>query len=170
LTGREASDPRSVYPELVELVRSSVESALDEVLQMREREGSTLDAELRRHLAQVLDWTGSIRAVAGNLASDYRLRLEARVKELVPEGVVDEQRLAQEVALMAERSDISEELAPGWLEEGNEVGKRMDFLLQEMQREANTILSKTGNLDVTRAGIAIKAAIEKLREQAQNVE
>jgi uncharacterized protein (TIGR00255 family) len=109
---------------------------------------------------------------------EYRKRLESRLALLLGQGMVDQQRLAQEVAIMAEKSDISEEAARleshvsqfRDLASGDEVGKQMDFLLQEMQREANTILSKSAGLEVARMGIALKADIERLREQAQNVE
>jgi uncharacterized protein (TIGR00255 family) len=105
--------------------------------------------------------------------------LEERLKYLLPQVAPDPQRLAQEVALLADKSDISEEITrleshldqyAGVLDAGREAGKKMDFLLQEMHREVNTVLSKTGHLEVTRLGIAIKAEIEKLREQVQNVE
>ena len=103
----------------------------------------------------------------------------SRFTELLGGTVIEPARLAQEVALLADRSEIAEEIVrltihidalEKLLRAGGEVGKRIDFLLQEMQREVNTMLSKTGNLEITRLGIAIKADIEKLREQVQNVE
>ena len=120
-----------------------------------------------------------IGELAPSTVEEYRTRLEARLALLLPAGSVDAQRLAQEVALLAERSEISEELArldshiaqfEALMHDGAEAGKRMDFLLQEIQREVNTVLSKTGNLEIKRQGIALKAEIEKVREQAQNVE
>jgi uncharacterized protein (TIGR00255 family) len=121
----------------------------------------------------------SIRGYLPALQAEYRQKLEERLKSLLPEVAPEPQRLAQEVALLAEKSDVSEEITRieshldqyvGMLDDGREVGKKLDFLLQEMHREVNTVLSKTGRLEVTRLGIAIKADIEKLREQAQNVE
>jgi uncharacterized protein (TIGR00255 family) len=110
---------------------------------------------------------------------EYRTRLSDRLSQLLPPNTVEPQRLAQEVAILVERSDISEEIArldshleqcKGLIETGKEAGKKLDFLLQEMQREVNTVLSKTGSIEIKRLGIALKADIEKLREQAQNIE
>ena len=114
----------------------------------------------------------------------YALRLKARVEELLGGAALDPARLAQEAALLAERADVTEELARlrshveqfgNVIASGGEVGKRLDFLLQEMQREANTLLSKTPGLGedglaMTDLGLQIKSDIEKLREQVQNVE
>ena len=114
----------------------------------------------------------------------YALRLKARLDELLAGAAVEPARLAQEAALLAERADVSEELARllshveqfGSLVAGaGEIGKKLDFLLQEMQREANTLLSKTPGLGedglaITEVGLQIKAEIERLREQVQNVE
>jgi len=114
-----------------------------------------------------------------SIVVEYRQKLEERLQYLLPQVSVDPQRLAQEVALLSERSDYSEEITrleshvgqyAGVLDHGREAGKKLDFLLQEMQREVNTVLSKTGHLEVTRLGIALKADVEKLREQVQNVE
>jgi uncharacterized protein (TIGR00255 family) len=97
----------------------------------------------------------------------------------LPQGGIDPQRLAQEAALIADKSDISEEIARleshieqyrSLVDAKEKAGKKLDFLLQELQREANTILSKSGNLDISRHALAIKTDIEKLREQVQNVE
>ncbi|MFZ0411514.1 MAG: DUF1732 domain-containing protein, partial [Candidatus Acidiferrales bacterium] len=114
----------------------------------------------------------------------FARRLETRLKELLAEAPLDPARLAQETAIAAERSDVSEELTRlashvrqfgSLLEGASDIGKKLDFLLQEMQREANTLLSKTpGNeaegLEITRLGLEIKSEIEKLREQVQNIE
>jgi uncharacterized protein (TIGR00255 family) len=114
----------------------------------------------------------------------FARRLELRLKELLGEAQVDPTRLAQEAAIAAERSDVAEELArlrshvqqfESLLEGASDVGKKMDFLLQEMQREANTTLSKTPGseaegLEMTQIGLELKSEIEKLREQVQNIE
>jgi len=109
----------------------------------------------------------------------YQQKLQSRVAQLLSNVEIDPQRLAQEVALLVDKSDISEELTrldshllqySSLMDSDTPVGKKLDFLLQEMQREVNTILSKSGDLEITRQGIALKADIEKLREQAQNVE
>jgi uncharacterized protein (TIGR00255 family) len=114
----------------------------------------------------------------------FARRLETRLKELLGEFQIDPARLAQEAAIAAERSDVSEELArlashvrqfESLLAGASDVGKKLDFLLQEMQREANTLLSKTpGNenesLEITELALGIKGEIEKIREQVQNIE
>jgi uncharacterized protein (TIGR00255 family) len=162
-----------------ELVVQSVRQALEGVIKMRELEGEALRKDLGQRLEDIAQNAKQIRALAPEVAIDYRQRLTARLAQIVPQDGVDAQRLAQEVALVAERCDVSEELTrleshldqfSDWMTSPNEVGKRMDFLLQEMQRETNTILSKTAHLEITRAGVAIKVEIEKLREQVQNVE
>jgi len=119
-----------------------------------------------------------MRALAPRLVLECRSKLEEHVTRIAGQTPVDPQRLAQEVALLAEKSDFSEELARldshvehfRELLDGDEVGKKMDFLLQEMQREANTVLSKCSSLEVAQTGIGVKADIEKLREQCQNIE
>jgi uncharacterized protein (TIGR00255 family) len=117
---------------------------------------------------------------AGALPNVYRDRLEKRIGELTRGKPLDETRLAQEAAYLAERSDITEEVArlkshltqfrQTLLGDAGEAGKRLDFLLQEMNREANTVLSKSGDVGVSESAITIKAEVEKLREQVQNVE
>jgi uncharacterized protein (TIGR00255 family) len=125
-----------------------------------------------------------IEAVAGEQVDAYRARVYKRVSEMLArDGLevieLDQGRLAQEVAYLADRSDITEELARlrshvsqfrEGLDSTSDVGKRLDFLLQEFNREANTVLSKSTDLAVKEAALGIKAAVEKLREQVQNVE
>ena len=165
--------------DLLAMLRQSMNEAIQEVVRMRRQEGEALESEMLRHLGSIGEKAKSIREMAGSVLQDYRQRLEERLAQLLPNHGIDPQRLAQEVALLAEKSDISEELTrleshlkqyAELVKAGREVGKKLDFLLQEMQREANTILSKSGNLEITRIGIAVKADIEKLREQVQNVE
>jgi uncharacterized protein (TIGR00255 family) len=158
--------------------------ALERLNAMRAQEGAALAADLRAHLDRLEQLTASVQAISGQMGSSLRQRLERRLLELGPDLPVDPPRLAQEVALLVSRSDIAEELvrlhshvrqAAQLLNEETEIGKKLDFLLQEMNREANTILSKTADLPevgLTLSGYAIemKAEIEKLREQVQNVE
>jgi uncharacterized protein (TIGR00255 family) len=162
-----------------DLVRKAAQDALDKVILMREQEGKALRADLLNHLAAILLRVSTIQTFAPTVVQDYQKKLGERLARLLPQTELDAQRLAQEVALVADKSDISEEIArlgshleqfDSLIESGKEVGKRMDFLLQEMQREVNTIMSKSGNLEITRCGIEIKAEIEKVREQVQNVE
>jgi len=169
-----AAAPRELTSDVIDCVRE----ALRGVERMRVQEGSALKIDMLQHLESIREKATRVRAASHAVVEEYRKRLESRLTMLLGQGVVDQERLAQEVAIMAEKSDISEEAARlgshidqfRSLADGNEVGKQMDFLLQEMQREANTILSKCAGLEVTRMGIALKADIERLREQVQNVE
>jgi uncharacterized protein (TIGR00255 family) len=174
-----SSEQAEAGPELRPLVSGGVRQALDIVMHMRRQEGQVLESEMRSYLCGIREKVASIRGHVPALLVEYRQRLEGRLQYLLPDVAPDPQRLAQEVAMLAERSDVSEEITRmeshldqfvAVLDDGREVGKKLDFLLQEMHREVNTLLSKTGHLEVTRLGIAIKADIEKLREQAQNVE
>jgi uncharacterized protein (TIGR00255 family) len=164
-------------------VEQAIDEALEELEQMREREGEALAAEMHLRLDEISLQVPIIEAAASTLADNYRARLQKRIGELLArdtQGVeVDPGRLAQEVAYLADRSDISEEIArlkshlvqfrEALAGEG-ETGKRLDFLLQELNREANTVLSKSTDLLIKDAALAIKGAVEKLREQVQNVE
>jgi uncharacterized protein (TIGR00255 family) len=178
-------------PEVMEKVREKLgqafRAALESLNEMKTREGESLERDVRVRLTRLADLAAQIAALAQDAPSFYRRRLEKRLQELLAPGSraeVDPGRLAQEVAFLASRSDIAEELTrfrshldqlQRLLAESAEVGKKLDFLLQEMNREANTMLSKT--TDIPEVGVAItghaiemKAEIEKLREQAQNIE
>jgi uncharacterized protein (TIGR00255 family) len=162
-----------------ELVKRSMRAALESVLQMRRKEGEALRTDMLRNLANVEESTRSIEELSANSAAETMAKLRDRLAQLLPQGGIDPQRLAQEAALLADKCDISEEVARlkshiaqyHALMDGKEkAGKKLEFLLQELQREANTILSKSGNLEVSRNAIAIKADLEKIREQVQNIE
>jgi uncharacterized protein (TIGR00255 family) len=164
---------------LTELLKKSVQSALESVLRMRRQEGEALRADMLRNLASVEDRAGSIRQLSVNSAEEYMQKLRDRLAQLLAPGAVDQQRLAQEAALIADKCDIAEEITRlqshieqyrTLVDSKEKVGKKLDFLLQELQREANTILSKSMNLEVSGHAITIKTDIEKLREQVQNVE
>jgi uncharacterized protein (TIGR00255 family) len=161
-----------------------LEQALDRLEAMRHAEGQTLAAEMRGLLARIAEKTGEVEALSERVRPAFARRLETKLKELLNGVPVEPARLAQEAALLAERSDVSEELArlhshveqfQILLAGAGETGKKLDFLLQEMQREANTLLSKTPGVEseglaITGLALEIKSDIEKLREQAQNVE
>jgi len=177
--GNGAADAAAADAYLREFVLEGVRDSLKTVLQMREREGKALESEMRVYLEGMRQKIAALRGLMPSIVVEYRQKLEERLQYLLPQVSVDPQRLAQEVALLSERSDYSEEITrleshvgqyAGVLDHGREAGKKLDFLLQEMQREVNTVLSKTGHLEVTRLGIALKADVEKLREQVQNVE
>lgn len=168
---------------VVSAVDAAVDQALDELEKMREQEGETLRAELRARVEKIESVVPTIEAAAAGLAEAYRVRLQKRIGELINRGgqvvEIDPSRLAQEVAYLADRSDVSEEMVrlrshltqfQEALDAPGEAGKMLDFLLQELNREANTTLSKCTDLVIKEAGLAIKAEVEKLREQVQNVE
>ena len=161
----------------------ALDQALDELEKMREQEGEALKKELRERVQKIETLVPIIEASATGLADAYRLRLQKRISELLNRGgqviEIDPMRLAQEVAYLADRSDVSEEMVrlrshlsqfQEALDAPGDAGKMLDFLLQELNREANTTLSKSTDLAIKEAGLAIKAEVEKLREQVQNVE
>jgi uncharacterized protein (TIGR00255 family) len=169
---------------LESIVARCLTEALDKLDQMREREASALRDDMAGRLTSIASHAARVETLAERARPAFARRLELRLKELLGESLVDPARLAQEAALAAERSDVSEELArlkshvrqfESLLTSGADAGKKLDFLLQEMQREANTLLSKTpGNeaesLEITQLALEIKSEIEKLREQVQNIE
>jgi uncharacterized protein (TIGR00255 family) len=158
--------------------------ALTKLDDMRRAEGAHLVAELQKRLTKIEGEADQVRVLAETLRPAFAKRLDVRLKELLSGASLDPARLAQEAALLAERSDISEELQrlqshvaqfSKLLRGAGEIGKKLDFLLQEMHREANTLLSKTPGVDsealaITGLALEIKADIEKLREQVQNIE
>ena len=138
-----------------------------------------MQADMLRNLAAVEESARQIHTLSLNLSAECLQKLRDRLAQLLPQGEIDPQRLAQEAALIADKCDISEEIARlqshaeqyhALMGAKEKAGKKLDFLLQEMQREANTILSKSGSLEIARHALAIKTDIEKLREQVQNVE
>jgi uncharacterized protein (TIGR00255 family) len=158
--------------------------ALDKLDAMRALEAAALRDDMSGRLANIANFAARVAVLAERARPAFARRLELRLKELLGEIQIDPARLAQEAAMAAERSDVSEELArlashvrqfESQLASASDVGKKLDFLLQEMQREANTLLSKTpGNeaesLEITELALGIKAEIEKIREQVQNIE
>jgi uncharacterized protein (TIGR00255 family) len=169
--------------EMVAGVERAVDEGLAELERMREQEGQALRQEMSERLGKIEALVPVIEKAAAGLVDAYRARLQKRISELLTrDGQVveaDPARLAQEVAYLADRSDVSEEMVRlrshlaqfrEALDSTGETGKMLDFLLQELNREANTTLSKSTDLAIKEAGLAIKAEVEKLREQVQNVE
>jgi uncharacterized protein (TIGR00255 family) len=158
--------------------------ALERLEAMRRSEGQTLAGEMQGLLTRIAEQTAAIESLAEGVRPAFARRLESKLTELLSGAQIDPARLAQEAALLAERSDVTEELARlrshveqfrKLLDGAGEAGKKLDFLLQEMQREANTLLSKTPGVEsegltITTFALEIKSDIERLREQAQNVE
>jgi uncharacterized protein (TIGR00255 family) len=169
--------------EFVIAVENAVNLALDDLEKMRDNEGQMLSAELDLRLNEIEKRLSPIESEANNVTEEYRQKLSKRITEMLAKSdsqiEIDQSRLAQEVAYLSDRSDISEETARlrshidhfrQIMKDEKEVGKRLDFLTQELNREANTIASKTGNLTIKEHALAVKSEIEKIREQVQNVE
>jgi uncharacterized protein (TIGR00255 family) len=156
------------------------ESALAGLVAMRAAEGARLEAVLRERLAEMSSLAAAAEASAAAQPAAIRARLRTLVAALLDASPsLPEERLAQEAALLVARADIREELdrlaahlaaAQDLLREGVAIGRRFDFLCQEFHREANTLCSKSADVELTRTGLALKAAIEQLREQVQNIE
>lgn len=171
----ERVDPEAWWPACA----AALEEALAQVLAMRRREGEALAADLKERVQRLRGLTAALAEEAGEVPRLYRDRLKERLAMLGVEGSLDELRLAQEVALLADRADITEELvrlASHWdqmeeiLAAAEPVGRRLEFLLQEANREVNTIGAKAQGLSLSRLVVESKAELEKIREQVQNIE
>jgi uncharacterized protein (TIGR00255 family) len=172
-SGNSLSEP------VVQGIEAALTQAVSALVAMRAVEGHELMKELLMRVERIEKQLVVIEAGAVGLVDAYREKLQKRMTELLGKNSIDETRLAQEVAYLAERSDITEEIARlkshlpqlrDLLTGDGEIGKKLDFLLQETNREANTILSKSAELSICDAAIEIKTEVEKLREQAQNIE
>jgi len=164
-------------------VEKALNTALDDLEKMRENEGEMLSNELNFRLTEIENRIPAIESESANVADEYLVRLKKKITDFLAKSdsqiELDQGRLAQEVAYLADRSDISEEIQRlkshieqfrQIMSDEKDVGKRLDFLTQELNREANTIASKTNNLIVKENALACKSEIEKIREQVQNVE
>jgi len=186
ITGLASALPESEEEQeaLGKVLDKFLQEALGKMDEMRRNEGRHLTDELRARVAKIGSETEQVRGLVATLRPAFARRLETRLRELLNGTNIEPSRLAQEAALLAERSDISEELDrlrshlqqfTKLLDGAGELGKKLDFLLQEMHREANTMLSKTPGVEsealaITGLSLEIKAEIEKLREQVQNIE
>jgi uncharacterized protein (TIGR00255 family) len=165
-------------------LKEAVDAAIDELDKFRMREGATIAEEIRQRSANIIELAAKMEKIRSKATPAFQKRLKERLGELLKGVGIEPQRLAQEAAIMTERSDVSEELlrlkthaaqVDDLLNNGGEAGKKLDFLLQEMNREANTVLSKTGGLGelgltITDLALAAKAEIDKIREQSLNIE
>lgn len=171
----EETDTEAVWQD----VQTVLEAALDAFVSQRESEGERLAADIVGKCGEILSHVEYIEARSGQLVEEYIAKLRRRIETLLGDTKVDEQRLLTETAIMADRLAVDEEIvrlrAHGdalaeMFRSGASNGKKMDFIIQEMNREINTISSKIGDLDVTRRVIEVKTCIEKIREQVQNIE
>jgi len=188
IPGVVAGNNAEVSPLGLERLQQAVERVANQALarlnEMRAGEGEVLERDLYARLEKLEKLGESVDGLAQSMAAMFQQRLEKRLRDLLSNIELDASRLAQEVVFLASRADIAEEVtrfqshveqAKRLLRESSEVGKKLDFLLQEMNREANTLLSKTSGLagdalKITEMGLSIKSEIEKSREQVQNVE
>ncbi len=171
----------SYREQAVGIIERLMDQALQRLVEMRAVEGRALAADLRGHCERIAGVVESIRGRSGRVVDEFRKRLLARVQELIADSNVRlaEEDLLREVAVYAERSDIHEELARlsahldqfrGLFESPEPAGRKMDFIAQEMLREANTVGSKAGDAQIAREIIEVKALIDRIKEQVQNVE
>ncbi len=156
-----------------------VEKALEGYDAMRTAEGEALDRDLRSRGQTILEQVAKVEAGSGQTVADYRTRLEAKLREVLANTAIDESRILTEAAIFADKVAVDEETVRlrshlqqmnDMLSGGGAIGRKLDFLLQEMNREANTIGSKCTDLRITRIVVDIKAELEKIREQTQNIE
>jgi len=176
---RAAAPEEAVAPPVAE-VQAGFAEALAGLVAARNAEGARLEAVLRGQLAEIADLRAQAEVLAADQPTAHRARLMENLRALLDESPgLPEERIAQEVALLAARSDVREELdrlashiaaAEALLAEGVAIGRRFDFLVQEFNREANTLCSKSSSTALTAVGLKLKAAIEQMREQVQNIE
>jgi uncharacterized protein (TIGR00255 family) len=162
-----------------EACRQALTQALEACDSMRVQEGKTLKEDFVKRLALIEDHLKEVESRAGSVVEDYKRRLKQRVEHMAQGMPVDENRLMQEIAIFADRCDITEELVRArshldqfrsYLSPEDAVGRRLDFLLQEINREINTMSSKASDSAISARGVELKAELEKVREQVQNIE
>lgn len=161
-------------------LRSVLDTALDNFVAMRETEGNKICDDLKVRMERIKEKVSKISSYSAGLVEEYIVKLNTRVKELMSTDVIDENRLAQEIVIFSDKSSIQEELTRldshisqflDLLSNGNlPVGKKLDFIIQEMNREVNTIGSKANSTKISEGVIELKTEIEDVREQIQNIE
>ena len=168
-------DEEGVWKSLEKAIRQAAEGFVES----RIKEGENLCADLIAKLNEMLEAVDFIEARSPQIIEEYKKRLTDKVQEMLGDAKVDEARLVTEVTIFADKVCVDEELVrlrshvqttKNTLLEGGGIGRKLDFLAQEMNREANTILSKANDLEISNKGIELKTAIEKVREQIQNIE
>ena len=164
---------------ITEELTKTVSEAITNFIKMREIEGEKIKEDLQERIESVSEKINQINSISTGLVSEYIVKLEKRVNELLKPNVVDENRLAQEIVIYSDKCSVEEEITRmkshisqflNLLEQTNSNGKRIDFLIQEMNRETNTIGSKANNLQITNYVVDIKTELENIREQIQNIE
>jgi len=173
------ADTDETAAEMWEALENALRMAVERFVAMREREGAALKADILKKCEQIKGIVANIKERSPLIAQEYREKLIARVQEALGESDIDESRLILEVTIFADRSCVDEELTRldshlaqmgSILNESEPIGRKLDFLVQEMNREINTIGSKSNDLEITRLVVDAKSEIEKIREQVQNIE
>ena len=168
-------DDDTIKQELLE----SVNIATDNLIEMKQTEGNKIAEDLIRRINYIEEKILKISELSTGLIEEYVVKLEERIKEILKTDIIDKSRIAQEVVIYADKTSIEEEITRlkshiiqfrNLLKEEEPVGKKIDFLIQEMNRETNTIGSKANNLDIVNGVIDIKTELENIREQIQNIE
>lgn len=168
-------DEDTIWVELLECLTT----AINNFVEMRKAEGEKISEDLEKRIDEVLLKVQEISKYSTRLVDDYIVKLETRIKEILKTDVVDKDRLAQEIVIYSDKCSVEEELTrlnshiaqfKKLIKQDNPVGKKIDFLMQEMNRETNTIGSKANSLDITNLVIDIKTKLEDIREQVQNIE
>ena len=165
--------------ELFRMLEQAVRGACEQFVETRTREGENLKRDLSAKLDELLDHVSEVEERSPQIIAEYREKLAEKVRELLGDAQLEESRVAAEVTLYADKICVDEEIVrlkshiahtKATLEEKDSVGRKLDFIAQEMNREANTILSKANDLEVSNRAIELKTGIEKVREQIQNIE
>ncbi len=175
LTLEENENQEAIEEELIECLNI----ALDKFTNMRMQEGNVIKKDLEERIKKVEDNIKKISEYSSGLVSEYIVKLENRINEILKTDVVDKNRLAQEIVIYSDKCSVEEELTRlkshiiqfrELIDKDEPVGKRLDFLIQEMNREVNTIGSKSGNIEITNSVVELKTVLEDIREQVQNIE
>lgn len=175
LSIKNVQEDETIKQELIEVTRMATEN----LVKMRETEGNKLAQDLLSRIEFINKKNQEISSLSTGLIQEYVVKLEGRIKEILKNQEIDESRLAQEVVLYADKCSIEEEVTrlnshiiqfQEFLNSKEPIGKKLDFMLQEMNRETNTIGSKSNNLEITNGVIDIKTELENIREQVQNIE
>lgn len=175
LTKTEESDLDEIKPWLVQAIQKS----LDSLMEMKLKEGHEIEKDFNQRISLLEGYLDKIHERAPGLVQEYRTRLIENVKKMIQDLEVDEERISRETALFADRSDITEEIVRAkshfkqfrtYLTDDDAVGRRLDFLIQEINREVNTLSVKSCDAEISRIVVEMKSELEKIREQTQNVE
>ena len=170
-----AEEPDSIDQNVI---IKAVEHALNQLNEMREKEGKQIQDDIVKRIKNLQKSIDSVELISGNFKSEKQAQLQEKISDLLNGDFLDESRLVQEVAYLADRADVTEEIVRcrshfdqlySYLEREDPVGKRINFLIQEIGREINTIGSKSPQTDVTKHVVEMKDELEKIREQAQNI-